>query len=536
MKKMKKILAVILSLAMVLGMSMTAFAANHGSDNIFGTADDTATITVNGIDYENGIQVNAYKVVEAKYEGAGSTFSGYHSLYEGVITQDMVKADLTTLSADQLTALANAVAADNNKVAIPLTNTKDADNKATTTWTADVAAGTYLVLVSNTEAHSYNPMVVSAYYVNKDGKTDISQGVVNLTTTEANAKKADAPTIDKKITNSNGNNNYGNSVEVNDIVDYEVTVAPIPSYTGSYPVFNVEDTLSTGLDFVRNEDGNVADPVVTVGGTTLRKDTDYTVGVEGRIMTINFVKDGAYKLNAYAGQTLKITYSAKVNDKAVLWKEVNTNTAKLNYTNDSKVTGKDASAEKTTYTYTFDIGGTATGTDGIITKTGKDKNSETPLGGALFGLYKAGEGVTAETVANATEADAYKTAKSSDANGQINFRQLKKGTYYLKELSAPKGYSVNTHVYTVVIDTTYNTDGTLATWSVTIDNDKTSTFTSNNDGTWTSDKHATNIVNTTLSSLPSTGGIGTTLFTIAGCAIMVAAAGFFFASRKRVNK
>lgn len=526
MKKMKKFLAVILSLAMVLGMSMTAFAASSGTDNIFGTADDRATITVNGIDNETGIQVNAYKVVEAKYDGAGSTFSGYNSLYPTVITQDMVKADLTTLTPDQLTALANAV--DTTKNAIPLTNTSG------TTWKADVAAGTYLVLVSKTEAHSYNPMVVSAYYVNKDGKTDISEGAVDLTTTVANAKKSDAPTIDKKITNTNGND-YGNSVEVNDIVDYEVTVTPIPSYTGSYPMFNVEDTLSTGLDFVTDKSGNVVDPVVKVGTTTLEKDKDYTVSVDGRKMTINFVVNDAYKLNAYASQTLTITYSAKVNSEAILWKDVNTNTAKLNYTNDSKVNGNNASAEKTTYTYTFDIGGIATGTDGIITKTGKDKNSETPLGGALFGLYKAGEGVTAETVATAKADAAYKTA-TSDANGQINFRQLKKGTYYLKELSAPKGYSVNTHVYTVVINTTYNTDGTLATWSVTIDNDKTSTFTSNNDGTWTSDKHATNIVNTTLSSLPSTGGMGTTLFTIAGCAIMVAAAGFFFASRKRVNK
>lgn len=534
MKKMKKFLAVILSLAMVLGMSMTAFAANSGNDKIFGTADDTATITVKGIDNETDIQVNAYKVVEAKYDGAGSTFSGYNSLYPDVISQDKVKADLTTLSAAELNSLANAVAADTTKTAIPLTNTN-----GTTTWTADVAAGTYLVLVSNTEAHSYNPMVVSAYYVNKDGKTDISAGTVDLTTTVANAKKSDAPTIDKKITNTNGND-YGNSVEVNDIVNYEVTVAPIPSYTGSYPVFNVEDTLSNGLDFVTDENGNVVDPVVKVGGRTLTKNADYTVNVTGRKMTINFVVKEAdkdvYKLNAYASQTLTIRYSAKVNKDAVLWKDVNTNTAKLNYTNDSKVDGNNTSAEKTTYTYTFDIGGTATGTDGIITKTGKDKNSETPLGGALFGLYKAGEGVTAETVATATEADAYKTATSSEADGQINFSQLKKGTYYLKELSAPNGYSVNTHVYTVVIDTTYNADGTLASWSVTIDNDKTSTFTSNNDGTWRSDKHATNIVNTTLSSLPSTGGMGTTLFTIAGCAIMVAAAGFFFASRKRVNK
>lgn len=527
MKKLKKLFAVMLSLIMVLAMGITSFAADSGTDKIFGTADDTATITVNGIDNENGIQVNAYKVVAAKYEGAGSTFSGYNSLYPTVITQDMVKADLTTLSADQLTALANAVANDANKTAIPLTNTDG------TTWKATVPAGTYLVLVSNTEAHSYNPMVVSAYYVNKDGKTEISEGALTLKTTEANAKKADAPTINKKITNSNGND-YGNSVEVDDIVNYEVTVTPIPSYTGSYPVFNVEDTLSNGLDFVTDKDGNVVDPVVKVGETTLTKDKDYTVSVTGRTMTINFVKDNAYKLNAYASQTLTITYSAKVNKDAVLWKDVNTNTAKLNYTNDSKVEDNNTSAEKTTYTYTFDIGGTATGTDGIITKTGKDKNSETPLGGALFGLYKAGEGVTADTVATAAEADAYKTA-TSDTNGQINFSQLKKGTYYLKELTAPKGYSVNTHVYTVVIDTTHKNDGKLDSWSVTIDG-KTSTFTLNNEGNWESSKKPTYIVNTTLSSLPSTGGIGTTIFTIVGCGIMIAAAGLFFASRRKENR
>lgn len=366
MKKMRKIFAVLLTLAMVLGMSMTSFAANSGNDKIFGTADDTATITVKGIDNETDIQVNAYKVVEAKYEGAGNTFSGYNSLYPNVIKQDMVKADLTTLSAEQLTSLANAVAADTTKTPIALTNTN-----GTTTWTADVAAGTYLVLVSNTEAHSYNPMVVSAYYVNEYGKTDISEGAVDLTTTEANAKKSDAPTIDKKITNTNGND-YGNSVEVNDIVNYEVTVTPIPSYIGSYPVFNVEDTLSNGLDFVTDKTGNVVDPVVKVGETTLTKGTNYTVSVTGRTMTINFVVDKAYKLNEYAGNTLTITYSAKVNSDAVLWKDVNTNTAKLNYTNDSKVEGNNDSAQKTTYTYTFDIGGTATGTDGIITKTGKN--------------------------------------------------------------------------------------------------------------------------------------------------------------------
>ena len=531
MKKMKKFFAVILSLAMVLGMSMTAFAAsNAGADKLFGTSDDTATITVTDIDNENGIQVKAYKVVEAKYDGAGHTFSGYNSLYPSVISQDSVKADLTTLTSAQLTNLANTVATSGKNEDYTLTNSEEAP----TTWTADVSAGTYLVLVTNTEAHSYNPMVVSAYYVNKDGKTDISAGTVTLTTIGATAKKADAPTIDKKIKNSNGND-YGNSVEIGDVVNYEVTVNPIPNYTGSYPVFNVEDTLSAGLDFAVNAENTIIDPVVKVGNKELVKDTDYTVSFNGRKMTVNFVIEGAYKLNEYAGNRLTITYAAKVNNDSVIWKDVNTNTAKLNYTNDSKVTGKDDSTDKTTYTYTFDIDGTASGTTGIITKTGKEKNSETPLDGALFGIYKAGDGVTADTVANAKDSDAYKTA-TSDTNGQIYFHHLKEGTYYLKELKAPDGYSVNTHVYTIVIDASYNTDGTLASWTVTIDNDKTSTFTSNTEGTWTSTINGTNIVNTTLSSLPSTGGIGTTIFTIAGCAIMIAAAGFFFASRKKANK
>lgn len=529
MKKMRKIFAVLLTLAMVLTMSMTAFAAsNPGKDKIFGTADDTATITVTGIDNETGIQVNAYRVVEAKYEGAGFTFSGYNSLYSTVIKPEMLKADLTNLTAAQLNDLANAVATDTSKTAITLNNTEG------TTWTADVSAGTYLVLVSNTEAHSYNPMVVSAYYTNKDGKTDISEGAVTLTTTAANAKKSDKPSIDKKIKDSNGND-YGNSVEVGDTVNYEVTVNPIPSYTGSYPKFNVEDTLSAGLDFAKNNDNNVIDPIVKVGDTTLTKGTDYTVEFDGRKMTVNFVVGSAYKLNAYASQRLTITYAAKVNSDAVVFTSVNTNDAKLTYTKDSKVDGNDGSTEKKTYTYTFEIGGEASGTTGIITKTGKDKNEEKPLAGAVFGLYKSGEGVTAETVATATNNAAYKTA-TSDNDGQINFSQLKEGTYYLKELTAPKGYSVNTHVYTVVIDATYNNDGTLATWSVKIDNDKTSTFTSNSEGGWTSEKENTVIVNTTLSALPSTGGIGTTIFTIAGCLIMVTAAGLFFASRKRTNK
>ena len=70
-------------------------------------------------------------------------------------------------------------------------------------------------------------------------------------------------------------------------------------------------------------------------------------------------------------------------------------------------------------------------------------------------------------------------------------------------------------------------------YKVNSDN-KTFTITANETAEVTVD--AGEFVNTKLSALPHTGGIGTTIFTIAGCAIMVAAAFFFFASRKKANK
>ena len=402
-----------------------------------------------------------------------------------------------------------------------------------------VAVGTYLVLVENTESHSYNPMVVSVFYTNKNGSTIITEGTLNLNDGTATAKKSDEPVLDKEITNANtSDTNKGNSVEVGDTVDYKVTVTPIPSYTGSYPKLNVVDTLDAGLAFVTTTDPDTGvktpvAPVVKVNDVALDS-SKYTVAFNGQQMTINFVVNDAYTLNDYAGDTLTIDYSAEVTKAAVVWDGVNKNTATLNYTRDSKVDGNDHSTDEKTYTYTFDIDGKTSGTKDVLVKTEKVGEEEKPLFGALFGLYKSGENVTAETVSTASADAAYKTA-TSDSTGQLEFSQLKEGTYYLKELSAPNGYSVNTHVYTIVIAAKYNPDGTLKSWTITIDGEKTSTFTSKTSeaGSSTATVDPTGIVNTKLSSLPSTGGIGTTIFTIAGCAIMIAAAGLFFASRKK---
>ena len=93
--------------------------------------------------------------------------------------------------------------------------------------------------------------------------------------------------------------------------------------------------------------------------------------------------------------------------------------------------------------------------------------------------------------------------------GTLKVTGLDEGKYEFKETKAPTGYKVKPENKEFEITANEKEE-------VTVD--------------------AGLFTNTKLSALPSTGGIGTTIFTIAGCLIMVTAAGLFFASRKRTNK
>ena len=157
-----------------------------------------------------------------------------------------------------------------------------------------------------------------------------------------------------------------------------------------------------------------------------------------------------------------------------------------------------------------------------LTKTGE---KDAKLANAEFVLVRTEGNTTKYAVATKADDKAEYTVTSwvdnqdeatiltTDANGNIVVKGLDDSmTYSFKETKAPEGYSIN--------ETNAN-----VTWSAEGNGKKAETRTG-----------AASMTDTKLSALPSTGGMGTTLFTIAGCAIMVAAAGFFFASRKRVNK
>lgn len=507
--------------AMIMGLGITTMAApNTGGDGKFGTSDDTATISVSGV--EHGCTVKAYQIIKAKYENTGGQFSGYEAMYVTDPAISITPGASVTITQDQMDQLEKMTLDEAEPVTM---NWKE----ATSTYEADVAPGTYLVRVTDSETHIYNTMVVSVYYT----ETGLDEEPLNVTNVEA--KKIEHPDLTKKVDGVDGN-----SAEIGDTVNYEITVNPIPHYSGNYPVFNIEDKLSAGLTYV---EGSLKVEVEDSGEIN-----GYESSVSGQTITIDFVTDDGYILNDYTGKSMTITYSATVNGSATVNEVFNNNDAELKYTKDSKINSAvepniiDTDEDKT-YTYTFEIDGDLSGTTDIITKVGDKTGDTTGLNGAEFALYKQDPDTT-------PGAQVFKTATTSTVaskKGQMTFRGLEAGTtYYLKETKAPNGYSLNTKVYTVKIEAEYysNTDsgitkdnyGKLKSWVVKVDDQEVASFTVTNEAKVDSSSiTGADIQNTTISTLPSTGGIGTTIFTIGGIVIMVAAAALYFANRRKNN-
>lgn len=551
MKKLKKLFAVMLSLIMVLAMGITSFAA----DNVIGNSDDTAEIKVTGID--NATSVTAYPIIKTTY-GTNGDFNGYEPLYTTdpaiQVTKNTDNTLEYTLSAEQIAQIrANLNAND----AVKMTPEKE----GSTTYTATAPLGAYLVVVEGSETSTYNAMVVSTNYKNVDGVNTIDLGK-----NTAAAKKSTKPTLDKNIKNGDATTKH-NTVNIGDVINYEVSVANIPEYTGKYPVFNVVDTLSEGLTF--NDD-----VTVTVNGTTLVKDVDYKFTKVGQTITINFVDtsltatgktDYGYTLNNYKGQNMTIAYSATVNANAKLNEVGNQNDATLTYSKDSTVNNNNGTDEKKTHSYTFDIDGSVQGTDSVIpvdvthilNKIGEEvKKTEVngekvevkaALEGAEFTVYTDKDC----TVRYQQGGKAYPVVRSTAA-GQIELKGLAAGTYYIKETKAPAGYSVNaTAVKVEITGLKFNDNDELTGWTIKVNDQDVASFVyGTNEGGQTKFVRSDvikkdgkteyntgyDILNTKITALPATGGIGTTIFTIVGCGIMIAAAGLFFASRRKENR
>ncbi|MGU8760211.1 isopeptide-forming domain-containing fimbrial protein [Clostridium perfringens] len=500
------------------------------------SANDKALGTVNNV--EEGSTVTAYQIVKGNYNKEG--FTGY------TVVNDQVKInDPTKPTSEEIINISK-----NADVLNSLTKVNMNGNG--TTYTADLSAGYWLVLVTPKEGNQtvYNPMLLGIYYSVSGSNNSMQQGTVDANSNwTLNGEKAYAksskPTIKKEIENPRSNNAKGSDQAVGQSFNFKIT-STIPSYSKEYTnvKYIVTDKLSEGLDYNDNSIN------VTVNGQVVQKGNDTFTFTEkdSQNIELNFNSDYILK---HPGEEVVIKYNAKLNDKATYNFDPNTNDVTLEYSNSPDINKEGTKINDRTYQYTFGIDANLFGNrqdkkkttseviktdeNGKVTNIKREEQEELgnkvegPLPGAEFKL----------TPKNGTPGEVL--TATSDENGRLKFTGLATGEYELVETKAPEGYALNNEVQNVKIAAEYNENGTLKSYSITINDQNTSTYTATYDGKGNIEKveDVTNtsiIKNTKLSQLPSTGGMGTYIFTFVGVTLMAGAIGSHFLFGKKKSR
>lgn len=428
--------------------------------------------------------------------------------------------------------------------------TSESDNEALN-LTTDVngkitvnglSQGTYRFIETdrgNNDGYIMDGATTYEFTVNPEGTiTYKGQTVKNITITVKNEK----PDMTKQVKERDKDNwKQDADYNVGDMVPYKITI-DVPSNITKLKEFTLTDTP-------KNLEDDLDSVVVKCGETTLTKDSDYTIGKDttnGKGFKITFT---TANMASYAGEQIVVTYNAKLLDSAVTTTAGNPNTAKLEYSNkilpdtedESNPNkpgnpGKDAIKDTATV-YTFKLS---------IDKRANSKEGE-PLAGVEFDLYKE---VPAGTI-GAASADEVKNAGldvnktwmkiatlTTGKDGKVEKSGLANGTYYLVETKTNKDYNLLKAPVEVKLDIVYTT--TTKKEYVTDENGvktlvkneiKETTFTEN--AANSTGIHTETIINKKGFDLPTTGGMGTVLFSIAGFALMAGAAFVLLKGRRK---
>ena len=472
MKHVKKLASLLLALVMVCALATTAFAAG-----------ETGSITVDNPVADT--TYTAYKIFDVTYN-TGKTAYSY--------TIDS--------SSQWFTAVSNYAKTENSGLTLTQVNGSTTYNVSTTAdfsapkfadaLKADVAGKTGgIVLTAQADGTvSATGLDLGYYFV-----TSTSGALCNLTTTDPNATihdKNDVPfeKTDDKV-----------SADIGETVHYTIT-GKVPDYTGfeTY-TYEITDTMSEGLTFNK-------DVEVTIGGTDVTAACAITYDVDGNAN--KFTVSIPVK-NYTIGAEIKVTYSAVVNEKAIA--NIENNQAVLKYSNDPTDSTSTTTTPSDTKVYSSKI---------VIDKY-EDGSADKKLAGAKFVLYKevtTDEGAEAVTTKlyykwNETaqkvewvENKADATVKTTESNGAASFDGIANGTYYLEEIEAPAGYNQLKEPVQVTVN------GGTAEAQLTVTQP---------------------VANSTGTELPSTGGMGTTLFYTLG-AILVLGAGVLLVTKKRMSE
>lgn len=495
MKRMKKLVSFLLAAVMVMAMSVTAFAE--------GT---TYKITIN--DATDGHTYEAYQIFTGELQDKDGEKVLSNVKWGSGQTTHAAGTDATAAAeglADGTTDVKTFIKGLTLGTAIKETGTKTANN----TYVLDgLVPGYYLV---KDKAGSVTGT--------GDAYTDFIIQVVG--DAEASAKRA-YPTVDKEVEDEEG---WGETADhaINESFRFKLTAAipndsDMDAYTSYKLVFN--DTMSAGVTFESIES-------VTIDGKTIENynctanngdaGTTWTLTIED-LCAVDGITTGA----DLKGKAVVVIYNAHLNESAVIGSaaqagENNKNTVYLQYSNNPNADGLGSTESDNVWVFTYKMDNKKV--------DGSDNNAA--LAGAGFKLYDSTDAEVSlfyDTVKNI-----YRPAKSgetaaemmvSDEDGLFNIVGLDAGTYTLKETQTPPGYNTCKDV-TIVISATHseNPDGEGAEATITMTQDGAAST-------------MNEIVNKKGSTLPSTGGIGTTIFYVCGGFLVVFAAVVLITKRR----
>lgn len=536
-KAIKKLLAALLAVAMVCAMAIPAFAENSEGD-----VDSHHTYSAFQI-FKGDVEGNNIKDFKISNVDWGSNIINNSDDFLNKLREaDHIGPLFTNAKSAQevLAVISQWHDSDDDSIAFArfvchYLYSNDANptyvvRAGSNALTIPEAKAGYYLFVDTTDFskddsyHSYNSFLLM-----------VTKGNWNVPITP----KAEKPTVEKKVyDNPDGTSTggFGSSADhaINEKFQFQLT-ATLPDSTNRaydyYDKYSVifHDTLSEGITY--DKDDELDSVVIKSNGNTynITDSSKYTIDTTDLESQNSFVvnidvkacaKDAGFDLNN--GATITVTYTAHLNDEAYVntagGSTSNINKVYLTYSNNPKDESSIGKTPESTpvYVYTYQLNNTKH----------QDTEKGPALEGACFRLY-SDEACTDQSEVQLYQKDGFyypikdvlgkeAVEMKSAANGTFNVKGLDAGTYYLKEITPPDGYSA-CKVIPVTIKADHSRNNQVNLEGSNLTND---------------------IVNIKAGgiTLPSTGGIGTTLFYVVGGGLMVAAIVLLVTKKRMENK
>ncbi|MBD5393936.1 MAG: isopeptide-forming domain-containing fimbrial protein [Lachnospiraceae bacterium] len=534
MKTMKKFICLLLAAVLAIGMSMTVLAAELGDEQEKEPTPQEYSITVPG-------------------EPGGHTYEIYQ-IFTGDVDVNKVLSNIKWGK--------NGTGTEGEAVSANVL--QELEDVASETEKTDKEQLAVIKKYVNLDGYPYATIgsgevlkgVPAGYYLIKDkdgsleGKEDESYtlNIVQIVGPVEIRIKAEKPTVDKKVS-TNNTDGWGDTADhaINEQFQFKLTATvpagdDIAAYDSYELVFN--DTMSAGVTFenivsVKAYVGN------SNGGIDIAYDTadiqENAVGATWSLTIVDLKKEVG---DDFGNEPIKVEviYNVHLNENAIVHNSNasvsdetgNYNKVELEYSNNPNSKGKGKTKPDYAWVFSFKV------------DNNKVDGDNKPLPGAGFKLYRD-EACTEEVkLKYDNDQQAYIPVKeneegeemfsSNDGKAIFNIKGLKQGTYYLKETTTPEGYNTCDVIkIDIVADHSENKEGNGADLTLTANDGKAATDTEDEVLDSMSNHLNNTVINHKGSTLPETGGIGTTIFYVLG-GILVLGCGVILVTRKRMSK